>query len=106
MPTLCNVAGHVAYGTVTGTGSAISVTVGFQPQYVKLCNITGNCQMEWFQGMGNAYGQKIVDSGVGTTDISTVSSGGIIPAATGFSIGTDSDLNVNTEVIYWLAIGD
>ena len=98
---------HFAYGTIaSATGAAITAELGFRPRYVKVMNVTGNCFMEWIQGMGDGYGQKTVDSGSGTTDVSTVTSGGITPAANGFSLGTDADINPNAaEALFFIAFG-
>lgn len=106
MAILCNVAGHVAYGTVEGTGAAISVTLGFAPKYVQINNVDGNCFGFWYKGLGDGDAQKVVDSGVGTTDVSLITSNGITDTATGFTIGTDTNLNANGETLFWLAIGE
>lgn len=94
---------HCATGTVTGTGSAITVICNFKPKVVELNNTSGNCIGKWNDLMPDAALHKIVDSGGGTTDISYVTSAGITPLFNGFQIGTDTDLNVNTEVIFWNA---
>lgn len=94
---------NFAVGTVTGTGSAITVVCGFKPTYVSVRNTSGNCYLTWNALQADAAGQKSVDSGAAATDISTISSGGITPSFNGFTIGTDTDINVNTEVIFWEA---
>lgn len=43
-------------------------------------------------------------TGTATIDSSFISTGGITPFFNGFSIGTDTDINVNAEDIYWVAI--
>lgn len=91
-------------GAIKGTGAAINVrTVGFRPSVVDLFNSGGNCIAHWQSSMANASMQKVVDSGTGTTDISLVTTGGITPLADGFTIGTDTDLNVSGELIHWKA---
>lgn len=96
---------RVIVGSVNGTGSAINVdTIGFTPSYVRLLNVTGNCQGEWHEDMADAEMQKVVDSGSGTTDISLVTSGGVTPRDTGFQIGTDTDVNVADEIIRYIAM--
>lgn len=107
-----------ATGTVEGTGSAINVSVGFLPRYVKVFNIddAGGLAptMEWFEGMTAAHGLKslsIVDNGT-TTAKSTehVTSGGIsqytgaTTASFGFTIGADTDINASAETIVYLAV--
>jgi len=96
------------YGTVEGTGAALNITVGFIPDVVWLMNVDGNCMMVWTANLGDADGQKIVDSGSGATDISTVTSGGVTAgdydnSFLGFSISTDSDINAAGETINWVA---
>lgn len=39
----------------------------------------------------------------GASDSAFISSGGITPTVTGFTIGTDTDVNVAAETIYWTA---
>ena len=95
-----------AHNTVEGTGSAISITTGWTPGVVFLWNVDGDCQMVWEKNMGAGYGQKTVDSGSGATDVSTITTGGITSAANGFSIGTDSDVNVNAQTLMWMAFRD
>jgi hypothetical protein len=91
-------------GMKTGTGSVITVReVGFRPKMVKLFNITGNARAAWIKNMADASMQKEVDGGTGVYDISFVTSGGITPLASGFTIGTDTDLNVSDEVIRYIA---
>ena len=85
-------------GSFFGTGSEITVDkVGFKPKVVKLYNTDGNCSAVHTELMDPAAMQKTVDSGSGATDISLVSSGGVTLRTNGFSLGADSDLNVNGE---------
>jgi len=93
---------RLSVGSVVGTGSAINVTkVGFRPRLVRLYNTGGNCQAFWCSEMADASAQKTVDSGSGTTDISTITSNGITPLANGFTIGADTDLNASGETIVY-----
>lgn len=91
------------YGQVTGTGSAITVELGFRPRKVELKNIDGNAIGKWQHPMDAASMQKLVDSGAGATDISLVTTNGITPAANSFVIGADADLNAAGERILWEA---
>ena len=54
--------GQPVIGTVTGTGAAINVVLGFVPDYVKVWNPndagTVDATMEWATGMANAGGFK------------------------------------------------
>ncbi len=91
-------------GALSGTGSAIDVKVcGFRPKKVEIYNVTGNCQAVWTDTMADASAQKTVDSGSGTTDMSFITSNGITPLATGFTLGADTDLNVASEIVHWVA---
>jgi len=101
---------YVAKGTVEGTGAAINISCGFVPRVVRVLNIDGICTMDWTDDMGDAYGLKTADSGIGTTDISLVTSLGISAYAgseaansAGFTIGADTDLNVSAETLIWVA---
>jgi len=94
---------NVATGRIldTGTVAAFPVTLGWQPRYVKVANVTSGDMMEWFEGMTNAHGVKTVAAGTRTI----VTSNGITVTSTGFTIGLDTDVNVTSEQISWLAIG-
>jgi hypothetical protein len=108
-----------AYGTVEGTGSAINVECGFQPDYVKCVNIddAGGLDpvLEWINGMGAGTGLlwlKTVDSGAtGNASHDLLSSDGITAYAgaeaansEGFTIGANANLNASGETIIWVAM--
>ncbi len=96
--------------SVEGTGSAINISLGFVPSYVKCFNYddAGSAAptMEWWSGMTDGHGLK------NTTDTQAkVTSGGIseydgadASAAKGFTIGADSDLNASGETIMYMAV--
>lgn len=89
-------------GTFIGTGAAVDVKgdkVGFKPRKVAIFNETRNSQAVWTEDMGDGTAQKTVDSGSNKTDVSKITSGGITPLATGFTLGNDSDLNGSNDVI-------
>lgn len=104
---------YMAEGTVTGTGAAIAVALGFQPRSVDLFNTTGKAILHWTNTMGAGKGYKIltgIDATADTVSLhSLISSGGITVESgdqdtkQGFIIGTDTDINVNAEVIYYRA---
>lgn len=108
---------HSACGYVIGTGAAIRIIMGWCPRKVELYNTEGNCFGVWVKNMDAGSIFKTVDSGSGTTDISLVTSGGITIIGAdeysstdkvsgdgmGFIIGTDSDINVSGEDIYFFA---
>lgn len=82
-------------GSFTGTGSAIDVKkVGFRPRAIEVLNITGLCTGKWVEGMADASVVKAITDGT----ISVPTTGGITPLADGFTLGTDTDLNVSGEL--------
>jgi len=107
---------EVVSGYVIGTGAEIKIYTGFYPKNIKILNTEGLCTLEWIKNMDAGAGLKIVDSGSGTTDISFITTGGITImgpgdydstktpyAGVGFIIGTDSDINVSGEDLYFVA---
>ena len=96
-------------GTVEGTGSAINISVGFVPSYVKVQNIDSATieSMEWWNNMPDA--NAIKRAGTSSPAFSKLTSNGISPydvatAADGFTIGADADVNASAETIVWLAV--
>lgn len=112
--------GNYVVGSVAGTGSAINVSLGFIPDYVKVFNPNDAGSLwptlEWCTGMAAASGFKTlksVDSGsTGNASSNKITSNGISTyagsssAAKGFTIGADADINVNGETIYYLALAN
>lgn len=98
---VCNIA-HGSYLT-TATATAVSITTGFKPRYVKVENFnpSGIIQVEWMEGMTGACGIKTILAGTR----SRLTSNGITVADNGFTIGLDTDLNVIDEQMHWQAIG-
>lgn len=72
-----------ANSTYTGTGAAVSVTLGFKPQFVMIWNVTDGDDL-WFhiQGMTDATSIKINTAVAAGTN-------GVTLSSTGFSVGTD-----------------
>jgi len=85
----------------TGTVAAYDFECGFQPKYVRICNLTSGDMMEWFEGMADASAAKQVAAGTR----SLITTLGVTPLTTGFTMGLDTDVNVTSEQISWLAIG-
>lgn len=98
---------QIATGTATGTGSAINVEVGFKPVRVEIVNETDPGYFVWTDTMADGEMQKTI--GAGTTTFE--SSGGIsvyegsTTEAEGFTIGADTDMNGNADVLHWTAYG-
>ena len=85
----------------TGTAAAFTITLGFQPKYVRVENETSRDGYEWFEGMADAEAIKHVAAGTRTI-ITTL---GITPVVNGFTVGLDTDVNVTSEQISWIAMG-
>lgn len=94
---------NIAVGSYidTGTAAAFTITTGFKPRYVRVENETSRDGYEWFEGMAAAEAIKHVAAGTRTI-ITTL---GITVSASGFTVGLDTDVNVTSEQLSWLAIG-
>lgn len=87
-------------GSFNGTGAEVSVRwVGFRPKKVELFNIDGLCKGEWVEGMADASVVKQVTAGTMTVP----TTGGVTPLSDGFTLGTDTDLNVADELVRFVA---
>jgi hypothetical protein len=85
----------------TGTVAAYTFSLGFQPRYVLVVNVTSGDMYEWFEGMAAASASKTVAAGTRTL-ITTL---GVTVSTDGFTMGLDTDVNVTNEQVSWLAIG-
>jgi len=85
----------------TGTVDAFTITTGFKPRYVGVFNVTSGDQYEWFEGMAAASALKRVTAGTA----SIITTLGVTVSATGFTVGLDTDVNVTSEQISWIALG-
>jgi len=94
---------NVAVGAYisTGTAAAFNITCGFKPRYVRIVNETSGDVIEWFEGMADSEGYKRIAAGTGAL----VTSNGIIPITHGFTVGLDTDINVISEQLSWIAMG-
>lgn len=98
--------GQRVVGTGTGTGAAINIACGFQPDFVHVVNLTSRDEMMWFQGMTAAHAFKRVAAGTGTAITSlgiSMYAGVDGTTAEGFTIGADTDVNVAAETYYYIA---
>lgn len=88
-------------GSVTGTGATLEVRkLGFRPRYVKVFNVSAdNAAGEWLEGMADASAFKTITDGT----VSVITTLGITPLSDGFSLGADTDLNVDGELIRYVA---
>ncbi|WP_422028167.1 hypothetical protein [Roseovarius sp.] len=100
--------GHISTGTVTGTGSAINVEVGFEPKVVVIINETDPGLYVWTDTMANAEMLKVTDAVAMTFPTSngvSAYAGSVATNSTGFTIGADSDMNASSDVIHYIALG-
>jgi hypothetical protein len=94
---------NIATGEVAGTGSAFNIICGFKPKHLCILNRTRNVRATWNDVMPDASAQLVVDSGVGTTDLSFITTNGITPLFNGFTLGSNASMNTASDVIYWTA---
>jgi len=88
------------YGSITGTGSAITVTIGFKPGVVFLHNETDEGTLWWTNTLADGYGYR----SIGSSGIeSLISSNGVTPFQEGFIFGADSEMNDSSDEIHWIA---
>src|SRR3990167_11298029 len=86
----------------TGTVAAVTFTLGFKPRWVRILNEAASSSgFEWYEGMADASAIKRALAG----DLTVVTTNGITPSASGFTIGLDTDVNVINEQLDWIAIG-
>ncbi len=83
----------------TGTVAAYEFTLGFQPRYVRVVNNTSRDQLEWFEGMTDGHAIKTVAAGTRTA----ITSNGITVSENGFTLGLDTDVNVTSEQVSFVA---
>ena len=91
------------FGTVTGTGAAINVSLGFVPDYVEVVNVTdGDTIDKWYKGM--AAGTSITIAAAAATRGSNGISeyAGTEGGTAGFTIG--SGISESAKVLRYMAI--
>ena len=89
---------RVMTGKGLGTGASLNIkTVGFRPSKVEIYNVTDPGTLVWTKSMPDASGYKDNDVGVWITTL------GITPLSNGFTLGADTDINVDAQVFYWVA---
>lgn len=90
-------------GTVTGTGAAINISLGWKPDYIRVLNVTdGDTVDEWVNGM--AAGTSITVAAAAATRGSNGLSqyDGTASATPGFTIG--SGISESAKVLAWVAM--
>lgn len=98
----------VVSGTLVGTGALMTVALGFVPASVELINVGSATkeELKWVTGMAQDSGLKTIDAArsiVVANAISTVGASDSDTVEQGFTIGTDADLNVDGENIFYIA---
>ena len=89
-----------ASGSITGTGIAQTITLGFKPKLVVLFNVTSGLQFTMYMdGMADDTAISMVG------DISLIAANGITLSNTGFGIGSDNSVNEAAKVFKYVAIG-
>lgn len=93
---------RVMTGSYIGTGVAFNVdTVGFRPKMVQLFNASGLTMSTWTNTMADASVYKVFNHA--TVQNAFATTNGITPRNNGFTVGTDADINTDTEVVHWVA---
>ena len=97
---------RMATGRYLDTGTVAAYTfsdLGFKPRYVRVWNEAGTGgTMEWVEGMTAANGVKrLAADGVQ----SLVTEKGITVSSRGFIFGLDTDINVTSEQVSFVALG-
>lgn len=92
---------YMVSGEEIGIASALTVRLNFKPSKLEVYNKTTNSWYFWIPPHGAAGDTKAVDSGAGTTDISTVTSNGVTVGSAGFILGTD--IQTTSDVVFWNA---
>ena len=87
------------------TAAAFTITTGFKPLYVKVINVTaastGLNWVEWYHGMAAASAILVGIDGAR----SLITTLGITQLSYGFTVGLQTDVNVISEQLSWVAIG-
>ncbi len=85
-------------GSMAGTGALITITLGYKPRKVELFNSDGLAKAEKTDTMDADSSYKTITAGTATypADLITLTD-------SGFTIGTDGDLNVAGEALHWVA---
>ena len=83
------------------TAAAFNITLGFKPRYVRVVNEDGDCYYEWFEGMADSEAMKMLTGGT----YAKQTTHGITPLSYGFTVGLDTDINVTSQQLSWVAFG-
>lgn len=87
--------------TVANPAAAVTVTLGWQPRYVKAVNINDLKIYEWFEGMDAAA--YLLTANHADTQIAVGTTNGITVSATGVTFGT-TICDTAADVVRWIAV--
>lgn len=87
-------------GVFLGTGAALDIEVGFRPRHVHLINLSSADEAKWAEYMDDGSMHKRLAAGSATV----VSSNGVTPTDSGFTLGPDSDMNVSGEKVLYICV--
>lgn len=92
------------FGTITGTGAAATVTLGWVPDYVEVINLTDGDRIDrWHRAMGEGQAVTTTTGSVAKQAANGISSFlGDIANPQGFVIG--SAINETGKLLGWLAM--
>ena len=85
------------------TAAAFTITTGFKPLWVRVANLnaSGDAMVEWYHGMAAAEAILVGIDGAR----SLITTLGITQLSYGFTVGLQTDVNVISEQMSWMAIG-
>ena len=81
----------------TGTVTAFDLTIGYNPRYVCVENVTDRTKMEWYEGMDDASAIKTVANGTRTL----ITTHGITVDDGVVTVGLDTDVVVTSKQLAW-----
>jgi hypothetical protein len=87
--------------TVANPAAAVTVTLGWQPRYIRAYNVNNLVAYEWFEGM--SAGTSLDNGNHADTQNSVNAAGSITASATGFTLGLDI-CDTAADVVRWLAL--
>lgn len=91
-------ANMIKTGSIVGTGAAKKVVLGFKPVAVQVVNATGLVSAHKTNTMDGSNGEKRITDGTMTFPANLITLD-----SDGFTVGTDTDLNVAGEVLHYTA---
>lgn len=90
-------------GTVTGTGAAINISLGWKPDYVRVLNVTdGDTVDEWVNGMAAGTAITIAAAAASRSSNGISQYDGTISEPPGFTIG--SGISESAKTLAWVAM--